>query len=116
MSFSDVARVMVGAVTGGLNTRGLEEFGLLFRGMLTLVQHSINGVQISTGAGRDNVCTCAFTGDKATATEIALQDDFAQRVFASRHRGDMVFHQIPALVQNSVDRFHRSVDSAVTEG
>jgi hypothetical protein len=60
-----------------LNTRGFEEFDLLFRGVLPLVHHPVHSIQVRAGTGLDDVCARAFTGDKAAASEIAFQVDLA---------------------------------------
>ena len=64
-----------GAYAGraGSDTSCFKKLYLFFRCVLRcLMQHSINGVQVSSGTGFDYICACAFAGDESAATEVAF--------------------------------------------
>jgi hypothetical protein len=57
----------------GSHTSCFKKLYLFFRCVLRcLMQHSIYGVQISSCAGFDDICACAFACDESAATEVAF--------------------------------------------
>jgi hypothetical protein len=96
------------------DSSGLKEFDLFFGSMLHLMQHTIHGIQVSTGASFDDICARAFTGNQPATSEIAFQIDFAQGIFAARDCSDMILHQVPSLVENAIDGLHGGIDGPVS--
>jgi len=78
------------------------------------MQHSIDRVEVSPRTGFDYIRARTFAGNEPAAPEVAFEIYFAQSVFATRDRADVIFHQMSTLVEDPVDGFHRGIDRSVS--
>jgi hypothetical protein len=93
---------------------GLEFLGSSRGRFFGLLPEPVYGIQISAGAGANDIGAGAFTGHQTAAAKVALYGNLTQRVFSAGGRLHMIFYEMSALMQDPIDCFHGGIDGSVT--